>query len=363
MLVSIPRTRHFRLEKLEDRTVPAVQAFFASGILSVLGDAQANQIVVKADANGAIQVTDQGQAVSITALSGQATRDQLIHVSVEGRGGDDTITTDASLNTIVNGTLAKSPTATLLGGGGNDTITAGHGGIVGGLAGVTNGVVTGQVVGNCFMDGGDGNDTLNSGFGNDVMLGGAGDDTYVWLPGTLTDVWDGGTGNDTAVVIGNDTFLGAPAADTFVLSARGENVLFQRTNLIQFSVDIRRTENVVLRPGAGDDTVQINDLSGVASLQKVTVDAGAGNDTIDGSRQRNANVSLILNGGDGDDTLTGGAGRDVLYGGAGNDFLDGGRDSLYDTLIGGAGQDVFVRRRRAEVLDFSLNEGDTWMSA
>src|SRR5262249_33835813 len=54
-----------RLEQLDERIVPAVQATFNSGTLLVQGDAANNNIVVKADADGNLQVTEQGQAVSI----------------------------------------------------------------------------------------------------------------------------------------------------------------------------------------------------------------------------------------------------------------------------------------------------------
>lgn len=366
------------LERLEDRLAPAVQAFFNDGTLSVVGDANNNSIVVAADANGNLTVTEQGQFVAIRVQVGQATRAGLTHVNVEGRGGDDSISTDASLNTLVNGVLSFAPTASLLGNGGNDTIVARHGGIVGGLAGVdlATGRVIGRVVGNTFMDGGNGNDSLISGLGNDVMLGGDGNDNYTWPPGTLTDTWDGGAGNDTVTIVGNDSFMGAPAGDAFRLAADGTRVLFQRTNLVRFDVSISTTENVVLRPGAGDDVVTIEDLTGVSHLKNVSVEGAAGNDVIDGSRQNNASIFQQFFGGDGDDVLKGGAGKDtlsgddgndslsggkgadVLTGGNGDDRLDGGDDGAVDQLIGGNGADSFVRRQKDTFVDFTTAQGD-----
>ncbi|MGL4551407.1 MAG: calcium-binding protein [Gemmataceae bacterium] len=343
-----------RLLPLEDRTVPAVVATFNGGILAVSGDGKANDLLVRADDAGNIQVLSGGEAVAVRSLGDAPTRANLNHVVLDGRGGDDTLTTHSSLNTLVNGVLVISPSATMLGGAGSDVITAGHGGIVGGLAGVgAGGVVIGNVVGNCFMDGGGGNDTLNSGFGNDVMLGGDGNDTYLWLPGTLTDTWDGGAGNDTAIIIGNDSFLGSPANDSFLLTAKGSRVLFQRTNLVQFSVDIGTTENVVMETGLGDDTVTVGDLTGVESLRTVRAEGGGGNDTIDGTGQKNDRVRLTLNGGDGNDTLKGGAGRDSLDGGSGNDALDGGDDCAEDVIRGGTGSDTVVKRKRDQRIDFN----------
>ena len=95
-------------------------------------------------------------------------------------------------------------------------------------------------------------------------------------------------------------------------------------------------------------------------LQSVTVDGGAGNDTVDAASQFNRLVSLNLIGGDGNDFVRGGVGNDridggngndILYGlggadlvigGAGNDRLDGGNDGLIDSLFGGTGSDLFI---------------------
>jgi Ca2+-binding RTX toxin-like protein len=399
-MAHFPRRVPFRArphcEHLEDRCVPAVTALFNTDTLIVNGDSQANSIVVGADSAGNLTVTHNGQSVAIRKLVGNATLAETTNIVINGGDGNDTLVTDRSLNTLVNGSLARSPNAVLKGGGGNDIIKPGHGGIVGGLAGVVNGVVVGPVVGNCFMDGGSGNDSLTSGFGNDIMFGGSGNDSYLWPPGTLSDIWDGGSGFDTATIVGNDTFLSAaPAADQFVLSANGSDVLFQRVNLVQFSVDITGTEAVVLRPGAGDDTVTVNSLVGVSSLRLVTVEGADGNDVLDGSGQLNAAVRLVLSGGNGDDLLQGGAGGDVLAGGlgndtldggagndfldggdgddnlngglgtdtlsggAGNDCLDGGDDTAADVIIGGSGADQFVDRDNDIVVDFSELDGDT----
>lgn len=342
------------LQRLEERSVPAVLATFNGGILLVLGDRHDNDLRIRADESGAIQVVADGQNMAISSIGEAPTRANLQHLVVDGRGGDDLLTTESSLNTLTGGVLVFSPSATLLGGAGHDIITAGHGGIVGGLTGVgEGGVVIGNVVGNCFMDGGIGHDTLNSGFGNDVMLGGDGNDTYVWLPGTLTDTWDGGAGNDTAIIIGNDSFLGSVADDSFSLTSQGANLVFRRTNLVQFQVLLSRTENVVLEPGDGDDMVTIGDLRGVASLRSVRVEGGNGNDVVDGAAQANPNISLTLNGGAGTDTLLGGAGRDSLDGGVGNDLLDAGDDCREDTIRGGLGSDTVVKRKRDVRVDFN----------
>ncbi len=364
------------LDTLETREVPAVMAVFNTSTLSVVGDAAANNIVVSADTAGNLQVTNNGVAVSITTTFGSATKANLSNVFVDAKGGDDSINLDRSLNVLdANGKLASAPSGVLSGGGGNDNISAGTGGFVGGVIGNV-------IVGNLVMDGGSGDDFLNSGFGNDVLLGGDGNDTMQWLPGTLVDTFDGGSGNDTAIVVGNGNNQG----DAFRLDADPTTggALFQRTNLVPFKIGITTTENVVMRTQSGDDSITVTALAGTG-VNRVVMDGGDGNDTLDGSA---ADVKLeiyggagndvliggskndVLSGGDGNDTLTGGRGLDTLDGGAGNDILDDGvKDGQQDNLIGGTGADTFVRRQtnRATsptpmfdeiVLDFSTTDGD-----
>ncbi|HMF19054.1 MAG TPA: hypothetical protein VKE98_17730, partial [Gemmataceae bacterium] len=154
------------LEQLENRLTPTTQAFFSGGVLTVLGDTADNNISVAADAAGNLTVTDNGQSIAIQSQDGSApTKFNLNFLYVDGGNGNDVITTSKTLNVLdANGKLAFAPSATLLGGNGNDTIQPGHGGFVGGVVGA-------PVVGNCYMDGGNGDDTLISGPANDTILG------------------------------------------------------------------------------------------------------------------------------------------------------------------------------------------------
>ncbi|HSB69073.1 MAG TPA: ELWxxDGT repeat protein [Candidatus Methylomirabilis sp.] len=94
---------------------------------------------------------------------------------------------------------------------------------------------------------------------------------------------------------------------------------------------------------AGNDTITLSGLTLPAM-----VDAGGGNDSVDGSTV-GAGVPLTLLGGVGHDTLRGGGGPDLLAGGSGNDRLFGGEgDDLFlvrsgegrDLLDGGPGTDA-----------------------
>ncbi len=104
---------------------------------------------------------------------------------------------------------------------------------------------------------------------------------------------------------------------------------------------------------SGNDAI-VRRVGGAEVFRKVVRDgevlriAGSrGNDRVNASQVIGINV--LMNGGDGNDTLIGGAGGDSLDGGDGNDSVLGqsGDDSLVggeglDTLLGGAGRDAIV---------------------
>ena len=100
-------------------------------------------------------------------------------------------------------------------------------------------------------------------------------------------------------------------------------VLFQRTNLVPFTLDTA-TERFQVNGLGGDDSIAA--LDGVGALTLLSVDGGAGDDTVVGS--------------DGPDLILGGEGNDILSGGAGDDRIVGDRGT--DTMNGGAGDDTLV---------------------
>jgi Ca2+-binding RTX toxin-like protein len=285
------------LEPLGERILPAVSAFFTApaGLLTVFGDAGDNAITISRDAAGKILVN--GGAVPV--LGGTPTVANTTIVSVFGLSGNDTLTLDEA-----NGALPK---ALLFGGAGNDTLTGGSGAdLLFGQAG--NDALFGKG-GNDYLFGGDGNDVLTGGTGDDQVFGEAGDDRMIWNPGDGSDLNEGGAGNDT--VISN----GGNGAETFTVTANGTRVRLDRVNPAPFFLDIGTTENLVVNLNGGDDTFTAS--NGLAPLISLTVDGGAGNDTI-----------------------TGGDGNDLLIGGDGNDLINGGRGN--DTALMGAGDDTFV---------------------
>ena len=275
----------------------AIKASFIPGAhqLSVFGDSGKNTVTLSRDAAGQILVN--GGAVAV--VGGTPTVANTTLIDVFGQAGDDTITLDEA-----NGAL---PAAQLFGGGGDDVITGGSGAdLLFGQSG--NDTLLGKG-GNDHLFGGSGNDTLTGGAGDDQVFGEAGNDRMIWNPGDGSDLFEGGAGTDTAEVNGGN------GSEIFTVTANGSRVRFDRISPAPFSVDIGTTEELVVNANGGDDVITAG--NGLANL-----------------------IHLTLNGGAGNDTITGGDGNDTLIGGDGNDLVIGGRGT--DTAQLGAGDDTFV---------------------
>ena len=338
-----------------------------------------------------------GGAFNSLGLTPGAGRDSVV---IEGTNAADTITgagTSVSLNdaTIdLNGTF-ESLTAD--GGAGNDTINFSGFTLQGAtlLGGAGNDSLTGSTFGD-VIDGGEGDDLIIGGAGNDLLLGGVGNDTFVINAGDSgADTIVGGDGVDAAVINGtnaNDTFvLGANAAigspglgAQFRLDVAGASVEgdLEHVSLVgglgndSYIVNDLSTTNlrlVDLDGGAGTDSYQVSGTVGADDIgvarpnaagpvliqglsatvrvfgptidETLTVLGGAGDDRIVSDAEVSRNLRVVLNGGEGNDTL--GAGNSainplpagtpglVLIGGPGNDLLRG--SDLNDTIFGGAG--------------------------
>ncbi|MBX9751230.1 MAG: DUF4347 domain-containing protein, partial [Roseococcus sp.] len=192
---------------------------------------------------------------------------------------------------------------------------------------------------NDYLDGEDGSDTLSGGGGADILLGGTGHDSLL-----------GGNGNDTLVGgAGNDTLSGGGDVDT---------------------ADYRTgTANLTANLATG---VATDGLGGTDSLNGMdNLIGGTGNDLLTGDGNGN-----LLNGGTGNDTLVGGVGSDTLIGGSGTDLADhsantsaqaivanlaagtisdgmsGGTDSVtgIENITGGAGSDRLTGDGNANLL-------------
>ena len=172
------------------------------------------------------------------------------------------------------------------------------------------------------------------------MFGGDGNDRMIWNPGDGTDLMEGGPGSDVAEVQGGN------GAEVFTIQPNGTRVRFDRVDPAPFALDIGTTETLLLLANGGNDLISAT--GGLAALIGLTIDGGAGDDTI-----LSANGADVLVGGDGNDFVDGNQGNDVAFLGAGadifqwdpgdgNDTVEGQSD--IDTLLfnGSAGNEVFT---------------------
>jgi Ca2+-binding RTX toxin-like protein len=249
--------------------------------LTVTSDQEADTITLAA-AGGFITVNRQA-----TTLAANNTAKIVVNA------GDGADTVDASALA-----AADYSTLTINGGDGDDLLTGGSG--------------------DDDLGGGDGNDRVVGFKGTDVLDGGAGNDVLVWNNGDGSDVMDGDIGADEVEINGAPT-----AGDVFTAVPNGRRVLFNRTNLVPFSVDFS-AERLTVNGLGGDDA--FNGAPGLAEVTLLSLNGGVGDDS--------------LAGGDGPDLITGGDGNDELDGAGGDDRVVGDRGT--DTLLGGDGDDTLV---------------------
>ncbi len=269
--------------------------------------------------------------------------------------------------------LSSLISLTLDGGDGNDTITGGDG--------------ADQLIG------GTGNDVVAGGRGNDTASLGDGDDTFVWNPGDGSDTVFGGTGSDTLL------FNGANVNEKINIAANGGGFTFTR-DVANITMNVSQVETIEFTARGGADTITIGDLTGtgvkavnvdlastpgsgtgdgaadsvtvngtgnndVISItgagtavsvtglpatvningaeganDRLIVNAGAGNDTINAGALPAGVIGLTIDGGAGNDTITGSSGDDTILGGDGNDSVIGGRGN--DVALLGIGNDTFT---------------------
>jgi hypothetical protein len=314
--------------------------------------------------------TDVGQVVADLGMSRGGVPDgQADSLSVDAGGGSDTVAVSGGASGVVvsglaagSSVFAADPLDSLAvnGFGGADTIDAS------GLAPNAVGL------------------TLRGGADGDTLTGSGGDDTFAWEPGDGSDVVEGGAGTDTAAAGGSDT------ADTFAVSRAGGRASVTHVPDGEI-LDMDGVETTSFAPRGGADLVTVNDLTATdvrtvsvdlaaatgggdaaadrvdvngttgdddvtlrggpgalnvtgliapvavtyaePSQDRLTLNALAGNDTVDATAVALGAIALTLDGGTGNDTLTGGVGNDTLLGGPDTDLLHGGPGN--DTLNAG----------------------------
>jgi Ca2+-binding RTX toxin-like protein len=193
--------------------------------------------------------------------------------------------------------------------------------------------------------------------GKDILTGGMGDDIFDYssvtnkLPGSgveSRDIFAGGGGVDTILVSeGRNTILGS-----VITGVEKVKVIAKSSSGDKTSIVIGTTEAMTIdgnRLDANDNLV----------AQGYFKDPRTG-------KVYEAKASVMIIGGNGNDSLSGGRASDRLYGGDGDDTLRGNKGA--DRLTGGNGADHFVFKNTYESLvtsagrdfitDFDRAEGD-----
>lgn len=362
---------------------------------------------------GPFTVLVDGSSLTVISTSGTVVDVPLSGISdilVTGTDGDDSVTLDASLTTLIgsvtfNGgdgndsfdTSAVNILTSFLGGAGNDTLTGGAGrdlfqggeGDDRAIGGAGNDVLNG----NGGMDslfGGDGDDRLLGGRDADLLDGGNGSDVVNGQSGTGDTVAGGGGGTDSLFGDSGDTLIDGPSGAgpggaspggsisngvlTVDLPVAGGlfNVLVS-AGQIQIAAEggsaplvdevFAGITDIVINGGAGNEVVVL-DATLTALAGTVTFNGFTGDDSLNSSAYA---ANIVFNGGEGDDTLIGGSGNDIANGGAGNDsivtaagsdlidagsgddFVDAGANA--DTVYGEAGNDVLNGGAGTDLID------------
>ena len=312
-----------------------------------------------------ISILANGSRVLVTRDVGAVTMDvsSVENIVISAGSGDDVITAGNGLATLTS--------LTLDGGAGNDTITGGDGNdmLIGGDG---NDTVRGGR-GNDVALLGSGDDTFiwNPGDGSDVVEGGAGTDTLVFNGSNIGEHIDVSANGSRATLFRD---VGAVTMDLNgiekiqIAALSGADTItvndLSGTSVKQVAIDLAATngvgdgqsDTVIVNGSAGNNHVKIassgtkTTVSGLSA--EVTIDhaEGAndtllvnglgGNDVIDASALDATQLKLTVDGGAGNDTIIGSAGNDLLAGGDGNDTVTGGRGNDLATL--GSGDDTFI---------------------
>jgi Ca2+-binding RTX toxin-like protein len=237
------------------------------------------------DAAEVFNVTPNGTRVSITRDIGNVMLDlaTMERLTLSANGGNDSTSCIGNLGTLLY--------VTIDGGLGDDTLNG------------CNGVDV--------IFGGGGNDTIRPYQGNDTVYADAGDDLIVWFHGDGSDTIEGQQGADKL------QFTGIAVNETFDIAPNGARVRLLRS-LTSDVMDLNGVEAVEVFGMGGADV-----FNAAASLAGTSV------------------TSLILDGGEGDDTINGSDTNDTLRGGTGVDTIDGGAGN--DTIIPGPGDELVVK--------------------
>jgi Ca2+-binding RTX toxin-like protein len=350
----------------------------------VNGTASADHIHL-GTASGHVQVT--GLAVPVSVANPEPTD----VVGVNGLGGDDRVTVDTAVYSLMDGaidggegvdttdvqgtdaadTIGIAPNGTQAAVFGNgpsfvgsiaeNLLVEGLGGddqIVGqnGLAGLTSLTIDGGAGNDTIRGGdgddrvlgGDGNDSVDAGRGNDTVDMGAGDDTFEWDPGDGSDSIEGSTGADTL------QFNGSNIGEHVELSKNGSHLRFTR-DVALIALDVHGVEAVRFAALGGADVVTVDDLTGTG-VTSVLADLSGFGGVGDGGAD-----SVVVNATNHTDllTVTGSAGSATVAGLAATVTVTGAESPVDGLSVNALGSDdvVDASALAADAIRLSLDGG------
>jgi Ca2+-binding RTX toxin-like protein len=294
-------------------------------------------------------------------------RERVATIAVDTAAGDDLVRIDES-----NGVFTDSIPTTIDGGDGNDTIAGGKG-IETLLGGDGNDSIDGNG-GNDLALLGAGDDTFvwDPGDGSDTLEGQDGTDTMVFNGADVPErVNLSANGNrleftrdlgrvtmDTAGVerVDFNALGGADLVSVNDLTGTGvSDVNVNLAGTLGGATGDGQADSITVDGTNGNDTINVSGdasgvaVSGLAALVAIqhqepndglAVNGLGGNDAISAAALAAQAITLTLDGGAGDDTIAGARGVEVAFGGDGNDSIDGNGGN--DAAFLGAGDDTFV---------------------
>lgn len=322
-----------------------VDSFGNSFLTYFAGAGEANQVeastegeIVMIHDSGAVIVAEAG-CLSVDAHTVTCTKsgggiltlgDLADSLSVMDSLGDYSVEGDAGPDALSSCVLCGG---TLEGEGGNDSLTGRR--LVGGPGSDTlNGGPRSD-----FLDGGRGNDTITAGGGSDGIFPGGGDDAV-----------DGGVGDDHLLY----------------WNVLGPMTVNLRTGLATGAgMDTISGVEGVTGSGRGDLLIGDEKANGLGGLEGPDViRGGAGADHLNGGAQTRHGADRLY-GGAGNDSLWGENGNDLLVGGLGSDRLFAGRgddvltgEEGNDVLVAGFGWDRLFAGRGDDLLRSRDGRGD-----
>jgi Ca2+-binding RTX toxin-like protein len=330
--------------------------------LNLDADMGSDRVIVEGTAgNDSLSVTASAVArhIAVSGASGGLPIDIVDSemLEIDSLAGNDTLSAGLGLATLTQ--------LTLDGGSGNDTINGGDGNDT-----LRGGSENDSIDGNRGDDSGllgpgDDSFTWDPGDGSDKVEGEAGTDTMVFNGAGVAENFDFSANGNRLKFFRNVANITMDVDDTERIDLRAlggvDNTVvndLSATDVKNIVLDLgtdgavdtttvngtNSNDNITIAPNAG--AVEVTGLAAAVRIERseaandlLNVKGLTGDDTISGNVGLAALIKLSVDGGAGNDTINGGDGAEVLLGGDGNDAIDGNRGD--DTGLLGPGDDSF----------------------